>query len=169
MARHALVTGGAKSGKSRFAEELVLAMKGPSIYIATAQALDAEMTDRIAAHRFQRGEAWETVEEPLDLCAALNRTDGQGPRLVDCLTLWLSNMMLREVNWESAVGELIKGLGAQVSPVVLVTNEVGWGIVPMSPLGRQYRDAAGVMNQRIAACVHTVDLVTCGLPLRIKG
>ena len=164
-----LVTGGAKSGKSRHAEAQVLALGGTPIYIATAEALDDEMTDRIARHRMDRGDGWITREEPNDLCAVLRETDGQGPRLVDCLTLWLSNRMLAEANISLELAELCAALPELESPVWLVTNEVGSGIVPASPLGREYRDWCGTMNQRIGALADRVDLVVCGQALTIKG
>lgn len=169
MTKITLVTGGAKSGKSRHAEAIVKAQHGAAIYIATGQALDAEMAERISAHKAQRGTGWLTVEEPHDLCGALIRTDGQGTRLVDCMTLWLSNIFLAETEWQAALEDVLKTLAVQQSPVVLVTNEVGWGIVPMSEMGRRYRDASGVMNQRIAAIADSVVMVSCGLPLTLKG
>lgn len=169
MNKITLVTGGAKSGKSRHAEGIVKASGLLSIYIATGQALDDEMADRITAHKIQRGDGWQTIEEPLDLCGALVRTDGQGIRLVDCLTLWLSNLFVAEVDWDARLAEVLEVLQTQQSPVVLVTNEVGGGIVPMSDMGRRYRDASGVMNQRIAEVADAVLLVTCGLPLSLKG
>lgn len=169
MSMITLVTGGAKSGKSRYAETLVKAIDSPSIYIATGQDLDAEMSDRIAAHKQQRGPGWQTIEEPFDLSGALHGSDGKGARLVDCLTLWLSNVYLDGRDWQAALEEIVIALCAQQSPVVLVTNEVGWGIVPMSEVGRRYRDASGVMNQRIAAIADTVVLVSCGIPLTLKS
>ena len=164
-----LVTGGAKSGKSRHAEAQVLALGGTPIYIATAEALDDEMTDRIARHRIDRGDGWLTREEPHDLCGALRETDGQGPRLVDCLTLWLSNLMLAKADISFELAELCAALPELESPVWFVTNEVGSGIVPASPLGREYRDWCGTMNQRIGALADRVDLVVCGQALTIKG
>nr|WP_281496088.1 bifunctional adenosylcobinamide kinase/adenosylcobinamide-phosphate guanylyltransferase [Marivita sp. S6314] len=164
-----MVTGGAKSGKSRHAETQVLALGGPPVYIATAEALDAEMSDRITQHRVDRGEGWITVEEPHNLAEALHRTDGNGPRLVDCLTLWLSNRVLAEADVSKELATLCDTLQSQASPVWLVTNEVGSGIVPTSSLGRSYRDLCGVMNQRIGAVVDRVDLVVCGQALTIKG
>ncbi len=167
-----LVTGGAKSGKSRHAETLVRGMcggmNGTPVYIATAEQLDNEMAQRIAAHRRQRGPGWELIEEPLDLCGALRDSDGRGPRLVECMTLWLSNLMMRERDPDAALEALLPVLAAQVSPVVLVTNEVGSGIVPVSALGRDYRDLCGAMNQRLGAAADSIDLVVCGHPLRIK-
>lgn len=168
MASLALITGGAKSGKSRFAETLVRGMGGQPIYIATAEALDSEMEDRIASHLVQRGAGWLTVEEPLDLCGALARSDGQGPRLVDCMTLWLSNLMLQDRDVTAELDMLLDTLVDQESPVVMVTNEVGSGIVPATPLGREYRDRCGVMNQRLASAVDRIEFVVCGHPLRVK-
>lgn len=168
MSKITLVTGGAKSGKSRYAEQIVKALDIPAIYIATGQDLDDEMAQRIMAHKVQRGSGWQTIEEPFDLCRALDQSDGQGGRLVDCLTLWLSNVYLAEMDWQAELEKLETTLRAQHSPVVLVTNEVGWGIVPMSELGRRYRDASGIMNQRIAAIADTVVLVSCGIPLTLK-
>ncbi|WP_372836185.1 bifunctional adenosylcobinamide kinase/adenosylcobinamide-phosphate guanylyltransferase [Puniceibacterium confluentis] len=168
MPQISLITGGARSGKSRFAEDLVRSWGGQPVYIATAEALDGEMTQRIAAHRTQRGPGWTLIEEPLDLCAALGRSDGQGPRLVDCMTLWLSNLMLQECDVTAALKQLLVTLAAQTSPVVLVTNEVGSGIVPASALGRDYRDRCGWMNQTLGAVADRIELVVCGHPLRVK-
>ena len=168
MGQLVLITGGAKSGKSRFAEDFVRGMGGQAVYIATAEALDAEMTRRIADHRVQRGAGWDLIEEPLDLCGALRRSDGQGPRLVDCMTLWLSNLMMQERDVDAALADVLATLTAQASPVVMVTNEVGSGIVPATPLGRDYRDRCGAMNQRLGALADRIDLVVCGHPLRVK-
>ncbi|ARE40488.1 Adenosylcobinamide-phosphate guanylyltransferase [Rhodovulum sp. P5] len=169
MSRIILVTGGARSGKSRHAEALVRAMPGPPIYIATAEAGDdAEMQARIAHHVDRRGAGWTTVEEPLDLAGALDRSDGEGPRLVDCLTLWLSNHMFADRPWEPEADTLIAALGRQRSPVVLVSNEVGMGIVPDNALARAFRDAQGFLNQRVAEVADEVMFVAAGLPLRLK-
>lgn len=164
-----LVTGGAKSGKSRHAEGLVRTLGGTPVYIATAQALDAEMAERIDRHRADRGAGWVTHEEPHDLSDVLRRTDGTGPRLVDCLTLWLSNRMLAEADLELDLSQLETTLAGMTSPVWLVTNEVGSGIVPATALGRSFRDRCGAMNQRIGAIAQRVDLVVCGQALTIKG
>lgn len=163
-----LVTGGARSGKSRFAELETLKCGPKALYIATAQAFDGEMTTRIATHRARRGPEWETLDAPLELGRALEQSDGGSPRLVDCLTLWLTNLMLAERDWETEVARLATTLQAQKSPVVLVTNEVGAGIVPENALARAFRDAAGITNQRIAQVADAVYLVSCGLPLRLK-
>ena len=167
-----LVLGGARSGKSRHAEGLFAglppAWQPPWIYVATAEAGDAEMAARIAAHRARRGAAWRTVEAPRDLAAALARC-ANVPVLVDCLTLWLSNLMLAEADIETEIGRFERALGAAAAPVVLVANEVGSGIVPDHPLGRKFRDQQGVLNQRIAARADRVVLMVAGLPLALKG
>lgn len=164
-----LVTGAARSGKSRRAEALARAFPGPPIYIATCQPFDAEMAERIARHRADRGPGWETHEVPLDLCAALADTDGAGPRLVDCLTLWLTNVIFADRDPEAEGKALAQALAAQAAPVVLVTNEVGWSIVPENALARRFRDEQGRLNQRIAAQADRVELVVAGLPMTLKG
>lgn len=161
-----LVTGGARSGKSALAETLAVRRSGPRIYIATAEAWDDEMTQRIARHRDGRGTGWTTLEEPRDLSAALDRTDGQGVRLVDCLTLWLSNLNADDPTPQ--IRRLCDTLAAQVSPVILVTNELGQGIVPENTLARRFRDAHGWMNQAVAATASEVWMSVSGLPLRLK-
>ncbi|MFT5510699.1 MAG: adenosylcobinamide kinase/adenosylcobinamide-phosphate guanylyltransferase [Hyphomicrobiaceae bacterium] len=168
MSKIILVTGGARSGKSAIAENLIAALGAGPIYIATAEARDEEMADRIAKHQARRGPEWTTHNEPLDLIGALKATDGHGPRLVDCLTLWLSNMMLQDADWESASHNLVSALPAQQSPIVFVTNEVGGGIVPDNQLARAFRDAAGLLNQWVAAAADDAYLAVAGLPLQLK-
>lgn len=163
-----LVTGGARSGKSTRAEARARAFPGKPVYVATAEALDAEMRERIAKHRARRGSAWLERETPLELVAALVETDGQGARLVDCLTLWLSNLMHAERDWEKEAMLLAETLGRQNSPVVLVTNEVGLGIVPDNALARRFRDAAGILNQIVARVADEVEFVVAGLSMRVK-
>jgi len=163
-----LITGGARSGKSVRAEARARAFAGRPVYIATAEALDAEMADRIARHRARRGNEWLERETPLELVAALDETDDGGARLVDCLTLWLSNLLHAGRDWTSATAALADALARQRSPVVLVTNEVGLGIVPDNALARRFRDAAGIMNQTIARAADEVEFVVAGLPVRIK-
>lgn len=161
-----MVTGGARSGKSALAEGLAArhnVSRGQMIYIATAQALDDEMAGRIALHQKRRDQGWRTVEEPLDLAGALAKTDGQGVRLVDCLTLWLAN-----AQGQADIAQLCRQLSDQRSPVIVVTNELGLGIVPADPLTRRFRDAHGWMNQSIAAISHEVWLAVSGIPLRLK-
>ena len=168
MSQIILITGGARSGKSRIAEQRVLALGTRATYIATAEARDAEMAARIAAHRARRGDAWTTHAEPLDLVGALTLTDGRGPRLVDCLTLWLTNLMLGGHDWQAAAGVLVAALPRQTDAVVIVTNEVGAGIVPDNALAREFRDAAGLLNQWVAAAADEVILAVAGLPLKVK-
>lgn len=163
-----LVLGGARSGKSRHAEALAVARPGPRLYLATAEALDAEMAARIARHRAERAPGWETREAPLELVAALEAAPAGGVALVDCLTLWLSNLMLAGRDPEAETDRLVAALARPRGPWFLVANEVGMGIVPETPLGRAFRDAAGRLNQRVAATAATVILTVAGLPLRVK-
>ncbi len=164
----ALVLGGARSGKSRHAEGLVMTRPPPWTYIATAAAHDDEMRERIEAHRARRHEGWRTVEAPLALGEALDRVPA-APVLVDCLTLWLSNLMLGEHDVEAAAQALERGLERRSGLTVLVSSEVGLGIVPEHALARRFRDAAGSLHQRLAARADHVALVAAGLPLTLKG
>jgi len=165
-ARVTLVLGGARSGKSAHAERLVAALRVPALYVATATAGDAEMAARIAAHQARRGEEWTTQEAPLDLAAAIAAADR--PVLVDCLTLWVSNLMHAGGDVAAEGERLVAALAASRQPVVLVANEVGLGIVPDNPLARAFRDLAGRLNQRIAAAADRVVFVAAGLPLTLK-
>ncbi len=167
--RSLLVLGGARSGKSRHAQAAAEAAGDRLVFVATARALDREMADRIERHRADRGEAWRTREAPVDLAATLREEDRPGTViLVDCLTLWLSNLMLGEHDPGLATEALVAVLAGAAARVVLVSNEVGGGIVPANALARRFRDAAGMLNQRVAAAVTQVDLVVAGLPLRLK-
>jgi adenosylcobinamide kinase / adenosylcobinamide-phosphate guanylyltransferase len=162
-----LVLGGARSGKSRYAESMAA---GERHYVATAQAFDDEMRVRIQTHQLQRGAGWTTHEEHLALAPKLKHIDGAGRFvLVDCLTLWLSNLMLAERDWTEPCAELLQTLGFMKADVVLVSNEVGLGIVPETPLGRRFRDAQGIVNQQVASQADTVVFVAAGLPLVLKG
>jgi adenosylcobinamide kinase / adenosylcobinamide-phosphate guanylyltransferase len=163
-----LITGGARSGKSVRAELRALSFPGTPVYIATAEALDAEMRERIAKHRSRRGNDWLERETPLELVTALRQTDGGGARLVDCLTLWLSNLLHAGRDWQKQTDALADALTRQTSPVVLVTNEVGLGIVPDNALARQFRDGAGIVNQMIARVADEVEFMIAGLPMRVK-
>ena len=157
------VLGGARSGKSRHAEALVQAHPPPWRYVATAQALDGEMRARIAEHRARRDGRWQTVEAPLDLPGALAV---DAPALVDCLTLWASNLLLagREPDWPG----LLAALDRRTAPAVLVSNEVGLGIVPDNALARRFRDMAGVLHQRVAARAERVVLMVAGIAVVVK-
>lgn len=168
MAKSILITGGARSGKSVFAERITLTLGDPAIYIATAEALDAEMADRIARHRARRGTQWQTVAEPIDLARALKDSDGGPPRLVDCVTLWVSNLMHAQHDPIAAAEEICALLPSLTSPVILVTNEVGSGIVPDNALARAFRDAAGLCNQHLGRACDEVWLVVSGQPLKVK-
>jgi adenosylcobinamide kinase/adenosylcobinamide-phosphate guanylyltransferase len=168
--RLTLVLGGARSGKSRHAESLITASAPPPwIYIATAQALDAEMTERIGHHRARRGAGWQTMEAPHELAGAVGNTPADTALLVDCLTLWLTNRMLAEADIEADTAALEAALARRRGPTVLVSNEVGSGVVPDNALARRFADLQGRLNQRIAARADRVVLVVAGLPLIVKG
>ena len=164
-----LVLGGARSGKSAFAEGLVCASGLSRIYIATATAGDDEMKRRIAHHRAVRADHWRTIEEPLALVDALAREsrDGNGI-VVDCLTLWLSNLIHADRNIDVETSRLTECLNNTTATVVLVSNEVGLGLVPETPLGRDFRDAQGRLNQQVGGTVINVAFVAAGLPIWLK-
>lgn len=164
-----LVTGGARSGKSRFAQARAEALHLRRFYLATAQALDAEMADRIARHRADRDASWQTLEEPLDPGPLLHQ---DGVVLLDCLTLWLSNLLLADrddADIEAAMEALVSAVATADNPVVLVTNEVGMGIVPSNALARRFRDHSGRLSQLLAAVCDEVVLCVAGLPLTVKS
>ena len=169
--RLAFICGGAKSGKSRFAQNLAESLPAPRLYMATGEALDDEMAARIVRHQQDRGPEWQTLEEPRALATVLRESDGHfGVILVDCLTLWLSNLLIRpETDLDGEKRQLIEVLHVMTTPVIMVTNEVGWGIVPANPLARKFREAAGVLHQEIAALADAAILVVSGLPLYLKG
>ncbi|SEO02797.1 adenosylcobinamide kinase /adenosylcobinamide-phosphate guanylyltransferase [Salinihabitans flavidus] len=167
--RLTLVLGGAASGKSAFAEALVLQSGTARIYIATAQALDDEMRAKIAAHRNQRGDNWQTVEAPLDAGPALSRVMPEQAVLFDCATMWLNNHLLAEHDIPAEVEGLIAALTECPGDVTVVSNEVGQGIVPDNALARYFRDAQGQLNQALAAAAQRVYFVTAGLPQLLKG
>ncbi|MCR8724015.1 bifunctional adenosylcobinamide kinase/adenosylcobinamide-phosphate guanylyltransferase [Frigidibacter sp. ROC022] len=164
-----LVLGGASSGKSGFAETLVTGSGRARVYIATAQAHDAEMQARITAHRQARGPDWRTVEAPLEPGAALATVAEDEIALLDCATLWLSNLMLAGADLAEAERELMQALDDCPAPVVVVSNEVGGGVVPDNALARRFRAAQGGLNQRLAARADLAVLVVAGLPLVLKG
>jgi adenosylcobinamide kinase / adenosylcobinamide-phosphate guanylyltransferase len=164
-----LVLGGARSGKSRYAEGLLTALPPPRIYVATAQALDDEMAARIAAHRARRDAGWETVEAPHDLTGALSAAPKDAAMLIDCLTLWLSNRMLADAHVDAEIEALENALAQRLGAAVLVSNEVGSGIVPDNALARRFRDLQGRLNQRLAARADRVVLLVAGLPIFVKG
>jgi adenosylcobinamide kinase/adenosylcobinamide-phosphate guanylyltransferase len=164
-----LVLGGARSGKSAFAEKLVRDSGLAPVYLATADAGDDEMRARIARHQKRRGDTWRTVEESLALIDVLTRESKPGHAvLVDCLTLWLSNLMHAERDPEIETRRLTRFLGVALHPIIFVSNEVGMGLVPETPLGRAFRDAQGRLNQAVASAVPNVAFVAAGLPLWLK-
>ncbi len=173
MADLIFITGGTRSGKSAFAQRRAEEHPGPLLFVATAALTDAEMADRIARHQAARGERWETLEEPLALPERLPEAAvGKGAVLIDCLTLWLSNLNFDRGEDAAlvlaAVARLVQALPAIPAPLYLVSNEVGSGIVPENALARRFRDLAGEANQRLAAAAAEAWLVTCGIPLRLK-
>ncbi|MCG6115617.1 MAG: bifunctional adenosylcobinamide kinase/adenosylcobinamide-phosphate guanylyltransferase [Mesorhizobium sp.] len=163
-----LLIGGARSGKSAQAERLVTALPSPWIYLATAEAWDDEMRDRIASHQARRGEGWRTINAPLQLADALEEIEPGVPVLVDCLTLWLSNHMLAENDVEAECARLAGLMSKPRGPWFVVSNEVGQGIVPENALARRFRDAQGRLNQMVAAGADEVLLMVAGIPLKVK-
>jgi adenosylcobinamide kinase/adenosylcobinamide-phosphate guanylyltransferase len=163
-----LVLGGARSGKSTHAEALVTARPSPWTYVATAQAFDDEMTERIALHRARRGDGWTTLDALLDLPEILEALPEGRPMLLDCLTLWLSNQMHAGRDVDVECGRLALTLARPRGPWVIVSNEVGLGIVPDNALARRFRDAAGRLNQRVAAIADRVVFMVAGLPMQVK-
>jgi adenosylcobinamide kinase / adenosylcobinamide-phosphate guanylyltransferase len=161
-----LVLGGARSGKSAYAERLITALPPPWVYCATAEDLDVEMRERIAHHQKRRGDGWHTVEAPLDIAPVLE--SATGPILVDCLTLWLTNLMLGGRDAEVETAKLLSAAKACRAPAVFVSNEVGLGIVPDNPLAREFRDRAGRLNQAVAAIANRVVFMAAGLPMVLK-
>ena len=164
------ILGGARSGKSRRAQSLAEAIDGQHIFIATAEAMDAEMAERIARHKADRGEHWRTVEAPLNLAAVISEhANDKTVGLVDCLTLWLSNLLHYERDIESETAALCETLASVRSPLFIVSNETGLGLAPDNALGRRFRDAQGRLNQQIAAIADYVEFMAAGLPMRLKG
>jgi adenosylcobinamide kinase/adenosylcobinamide-phosphate guanylyltransferase len=164
-----LVLGGARSGKSRYAEWLISTYAKPWVYIATAEAKDSEMAARIAAHQARREVGWQTIEAPHELPEALGAAPAGSAVLVDCLTLWLSNLMLGAFNVEAMTAKLEQALAAREGLTVLVSNEVGLGIVPDNALARQFRDAQGLLNQRLAARAERVIMMVAGIAVAVKS
>ena len=173
MSKIIFITGGARSGKSRLAQELAERSGGPLLYIATGEPKDAEMRERISRHRERRGPAWQTIEEPLNLVkVARDQGDRFGGMLVDCITLWLSNLLGKYNDTQRVLDEvaaLIAAFPALETPLILVSNEVGMGIVPENALARSFRDLAGEANELLAKAADEVYVMFSGLPLKLKG
>lgn len=169
MTQMLFVIGGARSGKSRYAQRRVEALPGKLAFLATAQPYDAEMAERITRHRADRGSRWTVYEAPLHLRNAVERASRECDAiLIDCMTLWLSNLMHAERDIDAAATELVSALQACPVPLAIVSNEVGGGIVPLNELARRFRDEAGWLNQRVASAANEAVLVTAGLPLQLK-
>ncbi|MEJ7933753.1 bifunctional adenosylcobinamide kinase/adenosylcobinamide-phosphate guanylyltransferase [Sphingobium sp. AN558] len=169
VASSLLVLGGARSGKSGYAQGRAEALEGNLVFVATAQAFDEEMADRIALHRADRGPRWTTAEAPVDLASIIDRhSQPHNVLLIDCLTLWTSNLLLADQDIIVATELLVSATTRAPGPLIFVANEVGLGIVPDNPLARRFRDEAGRVNQAIAAAVDEVTFVAAGLPLRLK-
>lgn len=164
-----LVLGGAASGKSGFAENLVLQTNLSPTYIATAQIFDEEMAAKVSRHRETRGTRWTTIEDPLDIAGALSQAKVQSPVLIDCATLWLTNVILGDLDVDAQTHAFLSAVARHHAPVVVVSNEVGHGIVPDNALARRFRNAQGRLNQQIAAQADLVVAVMAGLPLALKG
>jgi adenosylcobinamide kinase/adenosylcobinamide-phosphate guanylyltransferase len=164
-----LVLGGARSGKSRFAQTQAEHLPGDLVYIATAQALDSEMEERIVRHRSDRGPRWRTVEEPLDLTSTISAESSPGSvLLVDCLTLWASNLIFADRDVDSDLAALAETIGCARGKLIFVSNEVGLGIVPDNALARRFRDVAGEINQSVARAVDAAVFMAAGLPFVLK-
>ena len=167
-----VITGGARSGKSSFALREAAKISGAKAYIATAEALDEEMRDRIKNHKKQRATDWDTFEEPIKVIEAIKEIKGTYCSIIiDCLTLWLSNIMQSNADVLDEIEKLVLALrdASTLSHIYIVTNEVGMGIVPDNELARRFRDMAGLLNQRVAECADEVYLLVSGIPLKVKG
>jgi len=164
-----LVLGGARSGKSEYGEKLAENSGKIKVYLATGEARDEEMTDRIALHKDRRGSGWQTIEEPLDVSGVLAQIKPGSIVLLDCVTLWVSNMMAAGMDVEAEVGKLCEQLGKIECDIVIISNEVGLGIVPENALARQFRDLAGRANQMIATACERVVFIAAGQALIMKG
>ncbi len=195
MRKIIFITGGARSGKSSFGLKLAedrlkalglkeknnsleetstFSLQPKKAYIATAQAFDEEMKDRIEKHRQQRGNDWHTVEEPFDIVGALNKLKEYPVILLDCLTLWISNLMLNNIDIQREIEQFLNTINSsafsfQPSALIIISNEVGMGIVPENKLARRFRDIAGMFNQKVAENSDEVYFVVSGMPIKIKG
>ena len=164
-----LILGGASSGKSAYAEQLALATGLTPLYLATSQARDGEMSGKIARHQARRGPEWRLIEAPLSVARPLAACGSGQVVLLDCLTLWLSNHMELNHNIESETRILLEAIKASPAQIIAVSNEIGLGLVPHTPLGRSFRDAQGLLNQHFAQAAATVTFIAAGLPLVLKS
>lgn len=164
-----LIMGGAASGKSSFAEKLVIQSKRPKCYVATAQAFDDEMKEKIKQHQIDRGPNWHTIEAPISVDQAISGQDSDGVILLDCLTLWLTNLLMSDADCDNAAQSLFDAISGQKAPIVVVTNEVGHSVIPETSLGRRFQRAQGRLNAQMAERADLVVMVTAGLPQILKG
>ncbi|MEM9786625.1 MAG: bifunctional adenosylcobinamide kinase/adenosylcobinamide-phosphate guanylyltransferase [Pseudomonadota bacterium] len=164
-----LVLGGAASGKSAYAENMILRTGLAPVYIATAQVFDDEMAAKVQRHKKSRGTGWHTIEAPINVAAAIKAARADQAVLLDCATLWLTNIILGELDLDQNINDLLEALRCSKAPIVIVSNEVGQGIVPDNALSRRFRNAQGTLNQQIAAQADIVVAVMAGLPLVLKG
>lgn len=162
-----LLLGGARSGKSTLAVQMAERQSAPVVFIATAEAFDDDMAQRIACHREERPAHWTTVECPVRLAEAVAAAPADAFVVVDCLTVWMANLMVHGTERGAAVAELLAALGRRVAPTIVVSNEVGMGVVPEHPMGREYRDDLGRLNQQVAALAHTTLLLVAGKATRL--
>lgn len=170
MANITLVLGGARSGKSTYAEKLAAVSGKPKLYLATAEAFDSEMHERISQHQMRRGNGWKSIEVPVALEPVLLAPEyANHVILVDCLTLWLSNLLCKELDVEANMAQLLETLGQTQAEVILVSNEVGQGIVPDNALARSFRDYSGILHQKVAVLADCVVWMVAGIPTTIKG
>lgn len=168
MSQSILVIGGARSGKSEYAESRALLASSNPYYIATAEVFDREMAERIDKHKRRRGDQWQEIQAPIDLVGALNQSDLSAVRLVDCLTMWLNNIIYKKIDWRISVSEIVDYIARQSAPSIFVSTEVGLGIIPSNEASREFCDAVGEMNQQIAQAVDEVQFVIAGLATRLK-
>ncbi len=169
MNQNILITGGNRSGKSLFAENLSFSFGNKPSYLATAKNIDEEMNSRIKIHKERRKNSWYEFESQIDLIETLKKIDKNSPVLVDCITFWLNNIFYEKKNWRTEVEKLAKFLVTFKQPIILVTNEIGSGIISMNKLSREFADATGITNQILASVCDEVYVVICGIPKKIKG
>ncbi len=168
--KNIFITGGARSGKSSFAITKASGFKGKKAYIATAEALDEEMEERIKKHKKDRGEDWDTYEEPLHISKVIEKIgDKYSVVLLDCLTLWLSNLIMNNMDIEEEINTFVCSLSAIHCPLYIVSNEVGMGIVPENEIARRFRDMAGMLNQEVAEKADEVYMMVSGIPVKLKS
>lgn len=169
MRNNILITGGSRSGKSLFAENLTLSFGKKPTYIATANNIDEEMDNRINLHKKRRKNNWFEYESKINLIETIEKVNTNSPVLIDCITLWLNNIFYEKMNWKTEVEKLSIFLSNYTQPIIIVTNELGSGVISMNKLTREFQDASGITNQILASVCDEVYSVICGIPTKIKG